>query len=158
MSSLEIINQRWHDQLAQAFNHFLAQLTALELEQAQSSWVQFNQSLSTHLAFEDEHISPLCNDLPDNAQTLIHADHTILIRLMSRIDIALDELASSAQARETMVEQLDGYLKLRNVLTHHDLRETQQVYPALIAIIGDEQQESLASQMHTAFESSSAPS
>lgn len=147
MSTLETVNRRWHESLAANYNAFLAALTALELARAEQAWHEFRVSLNAHLAFEDEHITPRCESLPDNAQTLITADHTILTRLSARIDTALADLQASDTPRTTLVDQLDGYLKLRNVLTHHDLRETEQIYPTLVAQLDAEKNQALGEAM-----------
>ncbi len=137
-SLLEQTNIDWHSHLHQLFNQFLYDLTELDLNKANDTWRHYKTALQQHITFEDEFITPLGAGIEGNQQTLIAADHKILQRLITRIDPALEELNQSDSPRQTMVEQLDGYLKMRNVLTHHDLREVHEFYPALEALCSAE--------------------
>ena len=124
-------NQRWHQSLDEGYQRFLESLTALELADAGQQWQKFRQSLQTHIAFEQQHIEPLAVDWEDNIHKLIQSDHLILQRLMPRLDKALQAIEQSPQARSELVNRLDGFIKMRNVLVHHDLREMEQLYSVL---------------------------
>lgn len=124
-------NQRWHQSLDDGYQGFLESLTALELADAGQQWRQFRQSLQTHIAFEQQHIEPLAVDWEDNIHKLIQSDHLILQRLIPRLDKALQAIEQSPQARSELVNRLDGFIKMRNVLAHHDLREMEQLYSVL---------------------------
>ena len=124
-------NQRWHQHLDALYQRFLEQLTALNFPSALQEWTQFKRSLSVHIEFEEQHIEPLAEGLEDNIQKLIQSDHLILNRLMPRLDSALQGIEKSEQARAELVRSLDGFIKMRNVLIHHDLREMEQLYPVL---------------------------
>ncbi len=133
-TKLEQANIDWHTLLQKLFNQFLTHLTALDLDKADENWQRYKDTLLQHIAFEDQFVAPLAAEIEGNQQTLIAADHKILQRLITRIDPALAGLNQSGSPRQTMVEQLDGYLKMRNVLTHHDLREVHEYYPALVSV------------------------
>jgi len=124
-------NQRWHQNLDTLYQAFLEKLTALELAAAGQQWVQFKRSLSAHIEFEELHIDSLAQGMEDNIQKLIQSDHLILNRLMPRLDATLENIAQSDQTRAELVRSLDGFIKMRNVLVHHDLREMEQLYPVL---------------------------
>ena len=124
-------NQRWHQSLDEGYQRFLESLTALELTDAGQQWLKFKHSLQTHIEFEQQYIEPLAEDWEDNIHKLVQSDHLILQRLMPRLDSALNAIAQSPQARSELVNKLDGFIKMRNVLVHHDLREMEQLYTVL---------------------------
>jgi len=140
-------NQRWHHFLDNGYQQFLESLTALELADARQQWQQFKQSLSAHIAFEQEHIEPLAQDWEDNIHKLVQSDHLILDRLMPRLDKALSAIAQSTQPRSELVRSLDSFIKMRNVLVHHDLREMEQLYPVLDQQLDKSQASKLAQAM-----------
>lgn len=142
-------NQRWHQFLDDGYQGFLESLTALELATARHQWQQFKQSLSTHIEFEQQHIEPLAQDWEDNIHKLIQADHRILNRLMPRLDKALDTIEQSAKPRSQLVHSLDSFIKMRNVLVHHDQREMEYLYPMLDQKLDIKQTLKLAEAMDT---------
>ena len=151
---LESINQQWHQQLDELYRNFLIHLTALELDKADQDLQQFTDSLSAHLEFEEKYIDPLCTGVADDLARLIDADHTILERLLKKVIEGVQHLHTEPkdQQQAEVVEQLGTYLKLRNVLTHHDLREVQQLYPHLIGQVPAEQLETLGVKMKAVFD------
>ena len=148
-SPLEQANIDWHTQLEKGYTQFLIALTELNLDKAKQTWEAYKSSMQQHISFEDEHVIPLGEGLENNQPILIAADHKILQRLVTRIDPALEELRQSLTPRETLVDQLDGYLKMRNVLKHHDLREVQECYPALVSTQSKTNLNSLANKMNS---------
>ncbi len=156
MSSLADANQRWHLILDTSYQSFLESLTALELDLARQQWVLFKRFLGDHIEFEQANIEPLAADWESNTLKLIQSDHLILNRLLPRLDTAFELIVQTDSARAELVRQLDGFIKMRNVLEHHDLREMEYLYPLL-----DEQLEStriqlLADSMDQAREALSA--
>ncbi len=129
---LEQTNCDWHTHLEQLYARFLFNLTALELDKAGICWLCYKDSLQKHMDFEDEFVVILGNNIDGKHQQLIAGDHKILQRLISRIDPSLQKLKGAESQRLMMIEQLDDYLKIRNVLKHHDRREVMEFYPALI--------------------------
>lgn len=124
-------NQRWHQNIDALYQTFLEELTALNLPAAGQHWAGFKDSLSAHIEFEERHIEPLAENLDDNIQKLIQSDHLILNRLMPRLDTAIEAITQSDEPRTELVRSLDGFIKMRNVLIHHDLREMEQLYSVL---------------------------
>ncbi|MEE9446842.1 MAG: hypothetical protein V3V09_02715 [Arenicellales bacterium] len=156
--TLSLANQRWHLALDWQYQTLLETLTALELSTAQLIWQDFKTSLTAHIEFEHEHIEPLAEALPDEAKLdktrfdvnifkLIQADHLILNRLLIKVDTALNEIRNAKKPRTELVQQLNILIKLRNVLEHHDLREAENLYPALEAEIDAETLAALAEKM-----------
>jgi len=145
--TLSQANQRWHQNLDDLYQSFLEQLTALELSAARQQWAQFKRSLSAHIDFEEQHIDPLTEGLEDNIQKLIQSDHLILNRLMPRLDKAIELIEQSSHRRTELVGSLDGFIKMRNVLIHHDLREMEQLYPLLDQQLNTAEATRLASSM-----------
>lgn len=137
--SLSQANQRWHLLLDDGYQAFLETLTALELADARRHWQRFKKSLRAHIEFEQEHVEPLAQDWDDNIHKLVQSDHLILDRLIPRLDKALDVIEQSPHPRSELVRALDSFIKMRNVLIHHDLREMENLYPALDQQLDGEQ-------------------
>ena len=152
MALLSSCNQRWHRLLDKQYQEFLESLTALEFERAFDRWLAFRKSLSTHIEFEEIHIEPLTEAWEENTLTLIRADHMILKRLLPRLHQAFEAIAAAPTPRAELVRQLDGFIKLRNVLEHHDLRENEMLYSQLDKALDQSALNNLAGQMDTALE------
>ena len=147
MSTLSAANMRWHQQLDSRYQHFLESLTALEMDTAATHWMVFKTSLTTHIDFEQSSIEPLAIDWTDNTLRLIQSDHLILHRLLPKLDKALHDITLSDKPRTTLVSQLDSFIKMRNVLKHHDVREMEQFYPQLDQQVDSAQIHALVEQM-----------
>ena len=143
-------NQRWHAQLDRSYQVFLESLTALDLEQARQQWSEFRTSLLHHIEFEQSHIEPLAKNWQDNTLKLIQADHLILVRLLPRLETALERIEHASAPRSELVNQLDTFIKLRNVLEHHDQRENEMLYPVLEDQLDQKARITLATQMNEA--------
>ncbi len=145
-------NQQWHDHLDQCYQAFLETLTALDLASAQAHWQSFKDSLLAHIDFEHQYIETLAAPLENNIQQLMKADHLILKRLIPKIDQTISDIENARSARAVLVERLDGLIKMRNVLSHHDEREKKYLYAILDEQLSKETAQSLAQQMTTAHE------
>ena len=143
-------NQRWHQVLDALYQTFLESLTALEFDRARQHWEAFGHNLITHIDFEQTHIEPLTEAWENNTLKLIQSDHLILNRLLPRLDKAFGLIEQAGSPRTELVRQLDGFIKMRNVLEHHDLRETENLYPLLDEKIDRSQAEELADGMDAA--------
>ena len=154
MSLLSSSNQRCHRLLDRQYQDFLESLTALELEQAFACWQRFRNSLSKHIEFEETHVEPLTEAWEASTLTLIRADHSILKRLLPRLHQAFETIAGAPAPRSELVRQLDEFIKLRNVLQHHDLRENEHLYPLLEKQLTAERLRELAQAMDAATDSS----
>lgn len=148
-------NNRWHDVLTLGYQDFLETLTTLEFPLATQQWAAFRHTLSTHIDFEQTHIEPLASlagDGEDNTLKLIQSDHLILMRLIPKLDQALDEIRHAKKPRRLLVNKLGDFIKMRNVLEHHDLRENEALYPLLDKQLEQAQRETLAQKMDDARE------
>jgi hypothetical protein len=143
-------NQRWHRVLDALYQTFLESLTALELNLARQHWEAFERNLITHIDFEQTHIEPLAEAWENNTLKLIRSDHLILNRLLPRLDKAFGLIEQADSPRTELVRQLDGFIKMRNVLEHHDLREMENLYPLLDEKIESSQADELANDMDAA--------
>lgn len=147
---LQQANQRWHQLLEVQYQSLLEALTELELILTRSLWSSFRNSLLEHLDFEQKHIEPLADTWENNTLKLIRADHLILSRLLPRLETAIERIEASSAPRTELVIQLDTFIKLRNVLTHHDERENLLLYPLLDQQLSSESQQVLAAKMDAA--------
>lgn len=124
-------NKRWHARLDSGYQSLLENLTALELERAGALCQAFQHDLISHIAFERAHIEPLTKKWENNTLKLIQSDHLILERLLPKLEQAISEIKAAQQPRSVLVKKLDIFIKMRNVLEHHDLREMEVLYPLL---------------------------
>ncbi len=145
-------NQRWHDLLDRRYQHFLETLTALDLPLAQQQWTVFKHALIQHIDFEHTHIEPLAETWESNTLKLIKADHLILERLIPRLEQTLSEINAANEQRSVLVTNLDGFIKMRNVLAHHDQREMEYLYPLLDQQLDHTLSQTLVQQMDEAIE------
>lgn len=150
MTVLADANQRWHLLLEISYQAFLESLTALEFSLARHQWEEYKHCLSRHIDFEQENVEPLANAWENNTLKLIQSDHLILNRLLPRLDKALAQIEQADSTRGELVRQLDGFIKMRNVLEHHDLREMEYLYPLLDDQIDKNKRQKLASRMDLA--------
>jgi hypothetical protein len=150
MSTLAEANQRWHSLLDLSYQAFLESLTALDLNLARAQWLGFESSLKAHIEFEQANIEPLTKDWEGNTLKLIQSDHLILNRLLPRLETALTLIERADAARTELVRKLDGFIKMRNVLEHHDLREKETLYPLLDEQLDDGHLQALSGRMDQA--------
>jgi len=156
VTTLADANQRWHLVLDTSYQSFLESLTALELDLARQQWALFKRCLSNHIEFEQTNIEPLAVAWESNTLKLIQSDHLILNRLLPRLETAFDLIAQADSARAELVRQLDGFIKMRNVLEHHDLREMEYLYPLLDQQLSNTRIQTLSKSMDRAREALSA--
>jgi iron-sulfur cluster repair protein YtfE (RIC family) len=150
MNTLSEANQKWHSLLDTSYQAFLESLTALEFDLSGKQWSAFKQCLSVHIDFEQTHIEPLASNWENNTLKLIQSDHVILNRLLPRLDKAFTQIEQADAPRTELVRQLDGFIKMRNVLEHHDLREMENLYPLLDEQLDSDQIGALATSMDQA--------
>lgn len=149
---LSAANKRWHDELDVGYQVFLEALTALDSKLADAQWRSFKHSLEQHIDFEETHIEPLVKTWETNTLKLIQSDHLILKRLQPKLDHALAEIQTADQPRTMLVKRLNNFIKMRNVLEHHDLREMEVLYPLLDKQLDKTQCAKLAKEMDEARE------
>ncbi len=150
MSTLLEANQRWHSLLDASYQAFLESLTALDLSLARKQWLSFETSLKAHIDFEQAIIEPLTKDWEGNTLKLIQSDHLILNRLLPRLETTLAQIERADATRTELVRKLDAFIKLRNVLQHHDLREQENLYPLLDEQLDDDHIQALSEHMDQA--------
>lgn len=150
---LEAVNDRWHGILKEHYHGFLERLTALELAQAAAEFAAFRALLETHVDFEERIIDalPAARGVPVEKRRLVAADHLILRRLLKKVSEALTTVAAAAEPRRQLVRSLNEFLRLANVLAHHDLRERQEYYPRLAAGLTSGERRELGRQMESAM-------
>ncbi|MEA3290878.1 MAG: hypothetical protein U9Q71_00980 [Pseudomonadota bacterium] len=151
--NLEQTNARWHEVLEGRYFGFLERLTALELDRANEDFTRFRGLLTVHIDFEESTVEtlPEVAELPEERHRLIAADHMILRRLLDKAAARLAAVGKSQQPRQLLVRNLNDFLRLANVLEHHDQRERQEFYPLLAARIGQRNCERLARGMEAAM-------
>ncbi len=132
----------WNDVISLRYHQFLVALTDLKLATARQHLKIFDSLLN---AFAEESDSTLGNiniEDPDALQ-MVRADHLILGRSAASVSELLNELeslaassnASPAQMRAHMVDRLDGFIRLYNILGRHQQRKRETVFPLYAAQI-----------------------
>ena len=145
-------NKRWHEALDTSYQLFLESLTALELSLATRQRARFKILLTRHIEFEETHIEPLAKNWESNTLKLIQSDHLILERLLPKLNASLDTIRQADKPRTILVHQLNNFIKMRNVLEHHDIREMEYLYPLHDAQLDKTRCTTLANKMDKARE------
>ena len=143
-------NKHWHKALDNHYFEFLQTLTELKLDLANAHWQNYKLCLKSHIEFEENFIEPLDLDWPENTLKFIQSDHLILNRITPKIDSALNKIQIASAPRAALVEALDIFIKMRNVLQHHDIREIEQLYPLIERQLDKDKCHSLAEKMNRA--------
>ncbi len=147
---LAAANAAAHDQQLAAYDDFLEALTLLDFETMMRSLDRFRALLRDHMALEEDVIMPLCLEVWPEARAeleRIDGDHRILQRSLAAVHDALGELRAAADARRTLVRWLGVFHRPREVLEHHSLRESGQLYPRLDANLDSDRREELAMRL-----------
>lgn len=127
-------NEAVHALLLEACEQFLEAVTRLDDEAMRARLARFTAQLDRHMRFEEDVAVVLLLDLaPESADEIarIEGDHRILVRCVAAARRLMDELAVSDAPRRTLVRRLGELNRLREVLEHHTLRESEHFYPLL---------------------------
>ncbi|MEM7193468.1 MAG: hypothetical protein AAF402_00870 [Pseudomonadota bacterium] len=115
----------WQEVLDIRFRQFLEQATALNLEEAERHLLVFSSLLTVRLDIQQGHLQTLDDGEPIQ---LIEADHAILRNLTARTRHSLDRISAADHPRSELINHLNTFTKLMNVLRNHDLRIVDAVY------------------------------
>lgn len=127
------IHAAWDERLLQG----IEALTALRLEEAREHLTLLAAELQAHAAREEAFILPKYERIgtfPRGASLeILDGDHRMLDKLAARAVAIVERLfeAPREDLRRQVVLHLDAFLRLRSVLEHHTLRETELMYPVL---------------------------
>lgn len=138
----------WHNVTSLRYQQFLQSLTALELDDAQRHLILFSNLLNTSIRFSDQRIEELLDETDESTQ-MVMADHLILTRTLALAERSLTELQQLEQVqpsslRAQLVNRLDIFVRLNNILTRHHLRQIDSLFPLFEAKLSELEAVSLA--------------
>jgi hemerythrin-like domain-containing protein len=132
-------NARVHDAIARALETHRLDVMRCDAAAAARSWAAFASLLERHIADEDELIRPIhqaaCEAEPaprGGSVDIVDRDHDKLRRHLEEIGRQLAALTSRTEPA-AFLALLDRQKVLVDLLEHHDLRETDLVYPRVDA-------------------------
>ncbi len=134
--SLMELNGRVHAYLDELMLQHLEQLTALDLQAAQTTWQRLGQLLSAHSDAEDAtalQTYAQIGEFPEGGKPLLFAaEHQGLHKMVDLLSEDFSRLSSDdPQVRRKMIFTLDRYMRFRHLFEHHTLREQNLLYPIL---------------------------
>ncbi len=146
----------WNDVTRLRYHQFLQAITALALEAARRHLAVFSGLLTTSMDFTDRQMDHFA-DQDNQALQMIKADHLILRRTNTRVQQSLAQLdvaekISPRSTRSALVDMLDDFVRLKNILDHHVIRVQDSLYPRYHATIKHETGKKLAKQLSTAMQ------
>lgn len=99
----------------------------------------FEQQISHHILFENNHLLPLhqeCVTEPRWGSHVYEAEHKKIISLLRGIQQQLQTLINSSFDRRDIIELLDQEKTLKGVIEHHEEREESALLPELEVCAG----------------------
>ena len=153
-------NSAVHAELeARVVTHRLA-VMAMDRDRAWSTWIAFATLLERHIEDENELVQPRhreqCALTPaerGGSPEIVDRDHDKLLEHLRSIRARLGALSDPVVATEWL-GLLDREKVLTDLLEHHDLRETNLVYPRLADGLSEEQVATIAARFAASLDSS----
>jgi len=138
-----------HRALHALLENHLQQVVLGEVDAARAAWRKFSALLRAHAAAEDTLLTPLFVELGLESTgctaALLDAEHRKIGREVEAGDRRCAEASSSLDA-EARLAWVRASRLLSELLDHHDQRERSAFFPALDAVLGDEQRDRLVAE------------
>ncbi|MEJ2178456.1 MAG: hypothetical protein P8Y12_11030 [Gammaproteobacteria bacterium] len=143
--------EHWHAVTSLRYQQFLESITALELDDAERHLHVFSKLLKAIVNFSDIRLDDLMQG-SDQSFELVKADHLIISRTLNLVDNALANLKTISEKnpetlRTELVYRLDVMVRLNNILSKHQLRQIELLFPLFEAKLNQQEANSLANQM-----------
>ena len=138
-------NARIHERIDHAYVDFLEWLIQCDLSRATASFESAKELLMEHMKAEEGTLCPAFAEIhgEEHARLLkqIDGDHTILLRSLTKVERCLGDLKAQFEPaekeedgphvalRRAIVLEMDTWVRVRNVLEHHTVREQRDFYP-----------------------------
>ena len=132
--SLTEANQSVHAVHLEAYEQFLEAATEIDETSMRPRFDTFVEFLINHIEFENNEITPLARNVWPEGRAeidLVDGDHHILLRTIHAVRRCVDEVVIANRPRRKLVRNLGVLNRMRDVLEHHTLRESNQIYPRL---------------------------
>ena len=130
---LTTANTLTHHRHESLINNVIVEMTELKFTLSIETLKNFSDDLAQHMHAEETHIQPLLESSDNKLARQVEGDHKILLRTLNKCRKTLEQLEKTdvEKKRLLMVQNLDAFIRLRAVLEHHTIRETELVYEAL---------------------------
>ncbi len=142
--------EHWNEVTSMRYQQCLESITALELQDAERHLALFSTMLESSMQFIDQRLDDIKSDTSGDESEgikMIRADHLILGRTCKMAQQALQELTQQQDTtilRSEMVQRLDIFVRLNNILRQHQLRQHESLFPLLELAMDAEKEQSLA--------------
>lgn len=148
--------KHWHAVTSLRYRQFLESITALELDDAKRHLKVFSKLLKAIVNFSVVRLDDLMQG-SDQSFELVKADHLILSKTLDLVDNALADLKTINDnnpdaLRTELVDRLDVMVRLNNILSKHQLRQIELLFPLFEAKLNEQEANSLANQMTEAMQ------
>ena len=121
-----------HERLDGLFRAPQEALLVRDLERARELLAAFERDLVDHMRFEEERLFPVyerAGRIEGGGVALYRNEHAKLLRYVARFAEAFDTLKPDELGR--IIGILDEEARFKNLMTHHDMRERNILYPTL---------------------------
>jgi len=129
--------EHWNEVTSLRYLQCLESVTALALEDADRHLAMFSAMLEANMQFINQQLDNIHQKNPATQEEaegirMIRADHMILGRTCKMAQQALQELTEfndESTLRSEMVQRLDIFVRLNNILRQHQLRQHDSLFP-----------------------------
>ena len=144
-----------HHDLEEIFFAHQCKLLRFEFDEALAILEQYERALLTHIADENEHLLPIYAErgtiAKGGAVQMFLDEHE---KLQNHIQLFKEEIANFANEPELekrLIWLLEREAFFKKLADHHDIRETNFLYPELDRITSDEEKLELLSRVTCKF-------
>jgi iron-sulfur cluster repair protein YtfE (RIC family) len=153
--TLKTVNESVHMQIDGDLLSVLERLTELDWAGLKTTWSRFEQRLLAHMELEERDVFPVYAAFSEfergGAPEIFEGDHASIMKVLNACREALEALEGVCRdERREMVLRLGPFVRLRNVLEHHTLREEQMLYPRLDASLPQDKRQVLVERLRGA--------
>lgn len=139
-----------HKVLKELFLQHQEALLDLDLARARERLEEFERRLLQHIREEEELLLPVygrAGTIPGGAPILFTGEHKRMQELLADFKQALSSLAKSpGDLKRGILWLLDRQATFKNLMEHHDQRETNIFYPALDRVTSEEERREILSR------------
>lgn len=136
-----------HDRLNELFHRHQEAVLLFDVELSSETLDAYERELVEHMRFEEDALFPIYEramPIAGGGIDLFRKEHQKLLRYVNGIRKSFETLRprdSGGSAR--IIDLLDFEARFKSLLTHHDLRERNILYPVLDRVATEEEKEVL---------------
>ena len=137
-----------------------AALLDRDLKSARDRLDRFRAALVSHIEDEERWILPAYEELPHTTESyskLYRGEHRKLLAIATEIGERLDALTDDPSAAE-VISLLDRECFFKDLMSHHDVREQNDLYPVLDKALPPAARDEIWSRLHGDDAASPPPS